>query len=364
MLTVETTTFRRVMFTRHVNRWKLGALAVLAMAAVAAGVLASAASPASNRTAATKVTGAGSSFVFPLVSTWIPAVGSALGIDLTYASVGSGAGIAQITARTVDFGASDAPMTADQFSACKGCVQIPWALAATSIPYNLPGLTKQVKLTGPVIANIYLGSITQWNDPQIQKLNPGLSLPSTKITPVYRSDNSGTSYNFTDYLSTVSPAWKSKIGVGVNASWPTGVGGKGSSGVAGVISHTAGAIGYVDIAYAKSNKLQVASVKNKAGTFAQPGLRGIAAAAATIKSVPSNNELHIVDPPASQKLAYPICTFTYVILPTSSSKAADLRKLVFWALTKGQTYGPKLLFSPIPKVVLAASEKTLKQVQS
>ena len=351
------------MFTRHVNRWKLGALGILAISAVAAGVLASAASPASNRTAATKITGAGSSFVFPLVSQWIPAVGSALGIDLTYASVGSGAGIAQITARTVDFGASDAPMTSDQFSACKGCVQIPWALAATSIPYNLPGLTKQVKLTGAVIAGIYLGQITTWDAPAIKKLNPGLALPSTKITPVYRSDNSGTSYNFTDYLSTVSPAWKAKIGTGVNASWPTGVGGKGSSGVSGVIKGTVGAIGYVDIAYALSNKLQVAAVKNRAGVYAQPGLRGIAAAGATIKSVPSNNELHIVDPPKTAPKAYPICTFTYVILPTSSSKAADLRKLVFWALTKGQTYGPKLLFSPIPKVVLAASEKTLKQVQ-
>jgi phosphate transport system substrate-binding protein len=221
-----------------------------------------------------------------------------------------------------------------------------------------------VKLTGPVIASIYLGQVTTWNDPQIQKLNPGLALPSTKITPVYRSDNSGTSYNFTDYLSTASPAWKSKIGVGVNASWPTGVGGRGSSGVAGVISHTEGAIGYVDIAYALSNKLQVASVKNKAGVFAQPGLRGIAAAGLTVTSVPSNNELHIVDPPAVAKTAYPICTFTYVILPTSSPKAVELRKLVFWALTKGQTYGPKLLFSPIPKKVLAASEKTLKQVSN
>jgi phosphate transport system substrate-binding protein len=352
------------MFTRHVNRWKLGALGVLAISAVAAGVLASAASPASSRTAATKITGAGSTFVFPLVSQWIPAVGSALGIDLTYAGVGSGAGIAQITARTVDFGASDAPLTSDQFSACKGCVQIPWALAATSIPYNLPGLTKQVKLTGPVIAGIYLGQITTWDAPAIKALNPGLALPSTKITPVYRSDNSGTSYNFTDYLSTVSPAWKAKIGTGVNASWPTGVGGKGSSGVSGVIKGTVGAIGYVDIAYALDNKLQVAAVKNKAGVYAQPGLRGIAAAGATIKKVPSNNELHIVNPPRTSPKAYPICTFTYIILPTSTSKAADLRKLVFWALTKGQTFGPKLLFSPIPKVVLAASEKTLKQVQS
>ncbi len=351
------------MFIKLVNHWKIGALAIAATAVVAMGAFASAASPASHTKADSKITGAGSSFVFPLVSQWIPAVGSALGINLTYAAVGSGAGIAQITARTVDFGASDAPMTSDQFSACKGCVQIPWALAATSIPYNLPGLTKQVKLTGPVIAGIYLGQITTWNAPAIRKLNPGVSLPSTKITPVYRSDNSGTSYNFTDYLSTVSPAWKAKIGTGVNASWPTGVGGKGSSGVAGVIKSTVGSIGYVDIAYALSNKLQVAAVKNKSGVYAQPGLRGIAAAGATVKSVPSNNELHIVDPAGAPK-AYPICTFTYVILPTSSSKAVDLRRLVFWALTKGQTFGPKLLFSPIPKIVLAASEKTLKQVQS
>lgn len=352
------------MLTRHGNRWKLGAVSVVATAAVTAAAFASAASSAPQRTADTKLTGAGSSFVFPLVSQWIPAVGPALGIDLTYAAVGSGAGIAQITARTVDFGASDAPMSPDQFSACKGCVQIPWALAATSIPYNLPGLKKQVRLTGLVLAGIYLGKITQWNDKAIQKLNPGLSLPSTKITPVYRSDNSGTSYNFTDYLASVSPDWKSKIGVGVNASWPTGIGGKGSSGVSGVISRTEGAIGYVDIAYALSNKLQVASVQNKAGTFAQPGLRGIAAAGATVTKVPSNNELHIVNPPASQKLAYPICTFTYVILPTKSGKAAELRKLVFWALTRGQTYGPKLLFVPIPRPVLAASEQTLKQVRS
>jgi len=352
------------MLTKLVNHWKLGALAILATSVVVAGAFASAASPASQRAADTKITGAGSSFVFPLVSQWIPALGPALGIDLTYAAVGSGAGIAQITARTVDFGASDAPMSPDQFSACKGCVQIPWALAATSIPYNVPGLKKRVRLTGAVIASIYLGKITQWNDKALQKLNPGAGLPATKITPVYRSDNSGTSYNFTDYLASVSPEWKSKIGVGVNASWPTGIGGKGSSGVAGVISRTEGAIGYVDIAYALSNKLQVAAVQNKAGTFADPGLRGIAAAGATVTKVPSNNELHIVNPPASQKLAYPICTFTYVILPTKTAKAAELRKFVFWALTKGQTYGPKLLFVPIPLPVLAASEKTLLQVKS
>lgn len=327
-------------------------------------VLTAFAAAASARTNDDKIVGAGSSFVFPLVSQWIPAVGPDLGINLTYASIGSGGGIAQITARTVDFGASDAPLSPDQFAACKGCVQIPWALAATAVMYNLPGIGKQLRLTGPVIANIYLGKIKQWDDAAIKKLNPGRNLPSLKITPVYRSDNSGTSYNFTDYLSSVSGEWKSKIGVGVNANWPAGVGGKGSSGVSGVIVNTQGAIGYADTAYALKNKIQIASVQNRAGVFAQAGARGTIAAAATVTKVPGSNELHIVNPPKSQKLAYPIATFTYVILPTKTDKAPALRKLVFWALTKGQTFGPKLLFVPIPKKVLAASEKTLKRVQS
>jgi phosphate transport system substrate-binding protein len=336
-------------------------LAALGVVAVLAAVLAG---TASAKGSDSRLTGAGSSFVFPLVSQWIPALGSAYGINLTYAPVGSGAGIAQISARTVDFGASDAPLTPDQFTACKGCVQIPWALGATSIVYNLHGVNKQVKVTGKVLADIYLGKITSWDDAAIKAINPGLSLPSTKITPVYRSDNSGTTYNFTDYLQNVSKDWRSKIGRGVNASWPAGEGARGSSGVAGVVSRTEGSIGYVDIAYALTNHIQVASVKNAAGKFVTPGIKQITAAANTIKSVPDTNELHIVNPSAKVKDAYPIATFTYVILPTKTDKAADLRKMIFWALTKGQTYGPKLLFVPVPKVVLAASEKTLKQVQS
>jgi phosphate transport system substrate-binding protein len=334
-------------------------VAAVGLVAVLAAVLAGTATAKSSDT---KVTGAGSSFVFPLVSQWIPALGSAYGINLTYAPVGSGAGIAQVTARTVDFGASDAPLTADQFAACKGCVQIPWALGATAIIYNLNGVGKQIHFTGKVLADIYLGKVTTWNDAEIKALNPGINLPSTKITPVYRSDNSGTSYNFTDYLTNVSKDWRGKFGRGVNLSWPAGQGGRGSSGVSAVVKSTEGSIGYVDIAYALQNKLQVGAVKNAAGKYVTPGIRQITAAAATIKKVPSDNELHIVNPSAKSKDAYPICTFTYVILPTKSDKAAELRKLVFWALTKGQTYGPKLLFVPIPKVVLAASERTLKGI--
>ena len=310
------------------------------------------------------ITGAGSSFVAPLVSLWAADYGQKTGTKIAYSPVGSGAGIAAITARQVDFGASDAPLSPEQFNACKGCVQIPWALSATAIMYNVSGVPNNLRLTGPVLANIYLGNIKSWDDPAIKALNPKVSLPSTSITPVYRSDNSGTSYNFTDYLSAVSPAWKSKIGVGVNANWPSGQGGKGSAGVAGVVSNTNGAIGYVDIAYALKNHLKFASMKNASGKFTTPGLRGIKAAADNVKSVPATGELHIVNPPKGDPLAYPICTFSYVILPINSSKSAALRRFVFYALTQGQKLGPKLLFVPIPKPVLVASEKTLKKVQA
>jgi phosphate transport system substrate-binding protein len=343
---------------RHTNR---GRILTLALIAIVAGALAGA---AYARSSDTRLSGAGSTFVFPLVSQWIPALSSAYGYQVAYSPVGSGAGIAQITARTVDFGASDAPLTADQLAACKGCVQIPWALGATSIMYNLPGLNKQLHLTGKVIADIFLGKVATWDDPAIKAINPGARLPSTKITPIYRSDNSGTTYNFTDYLANVSKDWRSKIGTGVNANWPAGVGGKGSSGVSGVLSHTEGGIAYADIAYALTNHFRVAAVKNAAGKYVTPGIKQISAAASTVKSVPANNEMHIVNPSAKNKDAYPICTFVYVILPTKSDKAGDLRKMVFWALTKGQSYGTKLLFVPIPKVVLTASEKTLKQIQS
>jgi phosphate transport system substrate-binding protein len=321
---------------------------------------------AGARSSGTTLVGAGSTFVAPLVSLWSADYASKTGTQIAYSPVGSGAGIAAITARQVDFGASDAPLSADQFSACNGCVQVPWALGATSIIYNLSGVPNNLHMTGDVLAKIYLGQIKTWNDPAIKALNPKVSLPSTAITPVYRSDNSGTSYNFTDYLSSVSSDWKSKIGVGVNANWPTGQGGKGSSGVAGVVSNTSGAIGYVDVAYAIKARLKFFAIRNNSGVYTTPGLRGQVAAAATIRSVPANNELHIVNPPKGDKLAYPICTFTYVILPLKTPKASDLRKFIFYAVnpTQGQKLAPKLLFAPLPKVVLVATEKTLTKIST
>jgi phosphate transport system substrate-binding protein len=339
---------------------KLTTFAALVAAVAALGAATSAAS--TGRSTST-LKGAGSSFVAPLVAQWQSNYKSS---EIQYNPIGSGGGIAAITNRTVDFGASDAPLSPDQFKACKGCVQIPWALSATAVPYNIPGLNGRLHLNAGVLADIYLGKITNWNSSRIKALNRKLSLPDLKITPVYRSDNSGTSYNFTDYLAHASAAWKSKVGVGVNANWPTGIGAPKSNGVAAAVSQTKGAVGYVDVAYTLKNHLSFAAIQNKSGKWALPGLRGIKSAAALIKSVPASGELSIVNPPkaAKYKNAYPISTFTYVILPTKTSSAQELRRFVFWALTNGQQFGPRLLFVPIPKVVLSYSEKTLDKVKS
>jgi phosphate transport system substrate-binding protein len=309
------------------------------------------------------ITGAGSTFVAPLVQQWTQPLGSAYGYELQYSPVGSGAGVAAVTSRTVDFGASDAPLTSDQFAACKGCVQIPWALSATSVIYNVPGVKNLLHMNGATLAKIFMGQITQWDDPAIEKLNKGVNLPSTRIAIVHRSDNSGTTFNFTDYLSSASGQWKSQYGSGVAVNWPVGTGQRGSSGVAAGVAQTPGAIGYVDVAYALRNRLTYFAVQNKSGKYATPGLKGILAAASSDQKPDATNALSIVNPPRKYALAYPISTYTYVIVPTSSAKAAALRKFLFWAVTKGQGYGPKLLFQPIPKPVLVVAEKAIKKIR-
>jgi phosphate transport system substrate-binding protein len=316
----------------------------------------------------TTITGAGSTFVAPLVSAWTPGVGSAFGYTVQYSAVGSGAGIAAITNNQVDFGASDAPLSPAQQSACNDCLQIPWALSATAIAYNVPGAPVHVNLDGATISKIFLGQITNWNDAAIKALNKGANMPDLKITPVFRSDGSGTSYNFTDYLSSVNGEWKTKIGVSTQPAFPAGQGARGSSGVAGLISRTDGAIGYVDVAYAIKNHIHFAAVRNRAGKFLYPSLRRIEAAAEAFKKVPANNELHIVDPPKSAKYAYPVSTYTYVIVHQKTSHAAELRRMIFWALTQGQKpqFAAKLTFAPLSTVksVLVASEKTLRTIHT
>jgi len=337
-------------------------LALIAAAAVALLTVAAAGAKSNDTT----ITGAGSSFVSPLVSIWTPALGSAFGYTVQYSPVGSGAGIAAITNRQVDFGASDAPLTPDQASACKSCAQIPWALSATAVAYNIPGAPTHLNLDGKTIAKIFLGQITKWNDPAITALNKGANMPDLKITPIFRSDGSGTTYNFTDYLSAVSGDFKSKVGNSTAVSFPTGIGARGSAGVAGLVSRTDGGITYVDVAFALKNHIKFAAVRNNAGKFLFPSLRRISAAAAAFPKVPASNEMHIVNPPKSAALAYPISTYTYVIVPQQTSHAAELRKLIFWALTQGQKaqYTAKLLFVPLPNNVLAASEKTLKTIHT
>jgi phosphate transport system substrate-binding protein len=339
-------------------------LALVALAGAVTAVAVGAAGASTKRHTGTTITGAGSTFVSPLVAQWISPLGSAYGYELQYSAVGSGAGITSITARTVDFGASDAPLTPDQFSACNGCLQIPWALGGTAVMYNLPGVKNLLHMDGPTLARIFMGKITSWNDPAIAKLNPGVSLPSTKISIAHRSDNSGTTFNFTDYLSSVSPAWNSQVGKGVAVSWPVGSGGKGSAGVAALVTQTPGSIGYADVFFAIHNHLSYFAVKNRSGKFATPGIRGILSAASSDQKPDATNALSIVNPPAKFANAYPISTFTYVIVAQQSSKAPDLKKFLFWAVTKGQAYGPKLLFVPIPKSVLVVAEKTIAKIHS
>jgi phosphate transport system substrate-binding protein len=340
------------------------ASAVAASIALAAcGSSSSSSGGASSSSSNKNLIGAGSTLVAPLMSQWQPKYNEDHGVAVTYGAIGSGGGIEQITARTVDFGASDAPLTSSQASACKGCVQMPWALSATAVAYHVTGVRNGLHLTGPVIANIWLGKIKSWNDPAIAKLNPSVKLPSTKITPVYRTDGSGDTYAFTNYLSHVSPQWKSQVGTSTQVHFPVGLGGKGNSGVGGVLSSTNGAIAYVALAYVVSNKFDDAAVQNAAGKFETPGISSISAAAASVTSVPSNNAISIVDPPASASGAYPISTFTYVIVPQKSSKAKELKAFIAWAISAaGQKFGPKLDFAPLPAKVVSASQSTLGKI--
>jgi phosphate transport system substrate-binding protein len=308
------------------------------------------------------VVGAGSTLVAPLVVQWSNGYAEQTGTTVTYGAIGSGGGIAQLTGRTIDFGASDAPLTPDQAAACKDCVELPWALGATLVSYSLEGAPAKLKLSGPLLADIFLGKITHWNDPAIRKLNPGVTLPSATITPVYRSDGSGDTYAFTDFLAKVSPEWKSARGVSTQVNFPKGIGGRGNDGVAAVLGRQNGAIGYLGISYVFANKLDYALIRNEAGKFPVPGPATITAAADSIKTILPDNAISITNPPASAPEAYPISTFTYVIFPTTSSKAATLRNFVTYAIGPGQKFGAKLQFAPLPENVVSADKKTLARL--
>jgi phosphate transport system substrate-binding protein len=290
------------------------------------------------------------------MANWISGFEIKEGIPVKYGAVGSGTGIAQITARTVDFGASDAPLTPEQAAACNGCVQVPWALSATGLGFNIPGLRK-VNLTGKILAGIYFGKITKWNDPKIKAVNPKAKLPGLTITPVFRSDGSGDTYAFTNYLSKVSPAWKNEVGFATTVGFKAGVGAKGNAGITSTIVKTPGAIGYVSASYLiAAGSLGVAAVQNNAGNYEFPNLKNIESAASTVKSLPASNAISITNPPKKATLAYPISTFTYAIVPHNAPQKGFLQQFLNYAITKGQKYGAALDFAPLPKVVLNAAK--------
>jgi phosphate transport system substrate-binding protein len=328
----------------------------------AAAVVASMATGVTASASAASLSGAGSTLVAPLEALWNQGFAST-GNSVSYAAVGSGTGITDITSGLVDFGASDAPLSAAQQAACASCVQIPWALSATAVGFHLNGVST-LKLTGKVLAEIYLGQITTWNNKQIKNLNKKVHLPGRKITVIFRSDGSGDTYAFTNYLSHVSGAWTSKVGpAATTVGFPTGIGGKGNSGVTAILANTNGGIAYVAASYLiQQGGLGAVAMQNAAGNYEFPNLKNISSAAAAFPSVPANNAVSIVNPPRSAKIAYPISTYTYVIVPKNTAKASLLKSWISYALTTGQAFGAKLDFAPIPSSILTAANNTLNSL--
>jgi phosphate transport system substrate-binding protein len=346
---------------------KLFRITIVLAAAAVLGALAVATAGAASKRSTGTLKGAGSSLVAPAVAQWASMYKAD---QIQYSALGSGAGIKAISARTVDFGASDAPLTKSQGSGCHGCVQIPWALTATIPVYNIPGVgDHQLKLTGTVLANIYLGNITNWNDPAIKQLNSGLNLPDKKITTIHRSDGSGDTYVFTNYLSKVNHTWKTKVGCATTVSWPGGVGGNKNAGVAALVQSTPGAIGYVSDFYAIQNHIAKARLKNAAGAYVLPKVASIEAAAQLVNGakIPSNNKISLTNPPKSKKYknAWPISTFTYILIPQQTPRAAQLKAFVTFALgANAQNAIKKLVFAPMPTSVVKAAKKTLATIHS
>jgi phosphate transport system substrate-binding protein len=312
---------------------------------------------------AATLTGAGSTLVAPIEAEWATAWGNATGNNVTYASVGSGTGYKDIAQGLVDFGASDAPLSVYSTPPCNNCVQIPWALTATGVSYRIDGLRlprrTSFHLSGPLLAQIYLGQITNWADPAIRRLNPGARIPSTPIDVLWRSDASGDTYAFTRYLSDVSGSFASRVGSSTTVSFPVGVGARGNGGMASAEAGANGSIAYIAVSYLIANRLPAVGIKNAAGRYIVPNLSAIEAAAAVVHGVPANNQVTIVNPPRRAKSAYAISTFTYAIVPRGSGKSALLKSFIGYALGAGQRFGPGLDFAPLPKAVLGAARRTL-----
>lgn len=310
--------------------------------------------------------GAGASFPYPLYSRWIDEYGRLhKNVKINYQSIGSGAGIEQITKKVIDFGGSDAPMTDEKLKEAPGeILHIPTVLGAVAITYNLPDVKEHIKLSPDVLADIYLGKIKKWDDPRIAALNPGLKLPGQNIVVVHRSDGSGTTNIFTDYLSKVSPEWKSKVGKGTSVNWPVGVGAKGSEGLSRQVQATVGAIGYVELSYALLNNLPYALVQNSAGKFVPPSLETTTAAAAgAAASMPDDLRVSIVNAPGDN--AYPIAGFTYILVykeQDNPDKGRALAQFLWWAVHEGEKMAAELGYAPLPPEVVAKVESKLRSM--
>jgi len=328
--------------------------------------LALAAAMIGSASAETNLNGAGATFPNPIYQKWFSEYHNAhQDVQINYQSIGSGGGIQQLTSGTVDFGASDGPMTDEQLSKVSGKVfHIPTVLGAVVPTYNINGVSSELKFTGDVLADIYLGNIKKWNDPRLAKANPGVKFPDEEIVVVHRSDGSGTTYIFTDYLSKVSSAWKDKVGKGTSVNWPAGLGGKGNEGVSGMVKQTEGSIGYVELIYAVSNKMPYGSVQNAAGTFIKASLESVTAAAASVKDMPLDFRVSITNAPG--KDAYPISSFTWLLVPAEWSDAGKEKAFVdflTWMVDTGQSMTSALQYAPLPKNVAAKVKARIKEVK-
>lgn len=313
------------------------------------------------------LTGAGATFPYPIYSKWFADYAAKTGVKINYQSIGSGGGIRQLSEQTVDFGASDGPMSDAELAKAKGgpILHIPTVLGADAIIYNVPELKQPLKLDGPLLADIFLHKVTKWNDPRIAALNRGAALPATDILVVHRSDGSGTTYIFTDYLTAISPAWAGGPGKGKEVQWPTGLGAKGNEGVAGQVKQTPGAIGYAELAYAKTNSLSVAEMKNAAGAFIAPSIESATAAAAGL-NLPANTDYRVSIVNAKGAKAYPISSFTWILLYQNQPNAEKGKKLIDflnWALTEGESDAAALDYAPLPAGMTQALVERLKQVK-
>jgi len=314
-----------------------------------------------------KINGAGATFPNPIYTKWFDQYHNMHpNVEINYQSIGSGGGIRQLSAGTVFFGASDGPMTNDQITAAGfRIMHFPTVLGGVVPVYNVPEISAELKFTGPVLADIFLGKITKWNDAAIRATNPGVNLPNADITVVHRSDGSGTSYIWCDYLSKVSPEYRKTVGVATSVNWPAGVGAKGNEGVAGLVKQTPGSIGYVELIYALQNKISYGAVKNLAGEWVRASTETVSnAASAAAKNMPKDFRVSITNAPGHN--VYPIASFTWLLLQESPKDVARSRTMadfIRWALTDGQQYAPQLGYAPLPKEVVALEMEALKRVK-